>query len=183
MNTIFTVIIFIQTLMFGAMLYMIKQINEFIKSSTKEQSNQSNKREQEPLLNPLKKFPQVTLKSINLDKAEIVLENNTKNNYLFIFISPGCSACKELIQKLLTLTNVANNIKPIIVSISLDNLDDYIDLVEVEKIPVVVSEELIRKIGVRGFPTVIFTGEKLEVIDIFLGANIYRLENLFKKIA
>ncbi|MGN7942252.1 thioredoxin fold domain-containing protein [Virgibacillus sp. 6R] len=181
-NTLLTIII-IQTLLLGLMVFMLKQFSEIIKKNKSAINHQGT--QQAPLHTPLKQFPELKLNSINLNQELVSIEKNALENYLIIFISPGCSACKELIIKLLNILKVnnKNKIKPILISMHKENVEEYINLVEELKIPIVHSEEIVRKIGVRGFPTVIFTGSNLDVKDVFLGANVFRLESLFSKVA
>ncbi|XKK19750.1 thioredoxin family protein [Bacillus sp. A17A.1] len=111
------------------------------------------------------------------EKIEITKNADFKS--LVFFVTPGCIACKEIINNMHQFINKGYNI--VFVSREADNsqLEFYVENLKIHQIPLIISDKISEENEVSAFPFAILLSKGLLVEKATIASNINRVKDVF----
>lgn len=104
----------------------------------------------------------------------------TENNLLF-FISPGCVACRELINNIHEFTNTELNIIFISNDADTSQLSFYIEQLSKHNIPFLVSDNIMKENEIPVAPFAILVNQDLLVKKYSVASNVNLVKNMLEE--
>lgn len=170
-NSLIAFLIIQAAILIGILVINVKIVYE-IKKMNERNVVQPQPFHQPPALKNNIIFP-LNTKSVNLNKV-VKVDKEEEQNHVLVFVSPSCSACKDLFLN--TEIEQSMNKKLIVITDSTNDIEFYENILTNKEIPIIEAKELRDHLGIRAFPTVIHVDKNLRIKEYFSGSNFIKFK-------
>ncbi|WP_281864774.1 thioredoxin-like domain-containing protein [Planomicrobium okeanokoites] len=129
--------------------------------------------------NLIEEIPPMKIITIGKQEIELTIDDSTEKDFLLLFLSPGCQACKSIYKEIKSNIN-SDRVNTLVISndLSLENNKEYLRHFNNEDIDFSINENLFQDLKIQGIPHMIYMKKNRKVLNQghpVSGENLYKL--------